>query len=182
MTPYQKHKLKWKDCKRCELHKRRNKVVLVRGTIPCDVLFVGEAPGTSEDIIGKPFVGPAGKLLDSIIEAAQTNLKSSFSFAMTNLVACIPKDENNKKAVEPPNNCIRQCKPRLEECIKIFKPKLIIAVGKLPKKWLEDYNPIAIVHPAAILRMDVSQKGLAYQRAYLTIADAVFEAKNTKQK
>lgn len=174
MTPYQHHKQKWKDCKRCELHKRRSKVVLVRGTIPCDVLFVGEAPGVSEDVIGKPFVGPAGKLLDGIIEESQRQ-SCNFSFAITNLVACIPKDESNKKAVEPPNNCIRQCKPRLEECIKIFKPKLIIAVGKLSKKWLTDYETIAIVHPAAILRMDVSQKGLAYQRSYLTIADAVEE-------
>ena len=174
MTSYQRHKLKWKDCKRCELYKRRNKVVLARGTIPCDVLFIGEAPGVSEDVIGKPFVGPAGKLLDDIIGEAQKQ-SHSFNFAMTNLVCCIPKDDDNKKAVEPPNNCIRQCKPRLEECIKIFKPKLIIAVGKLSEKWLEDYDTTAIIHPAAILRMDVSQKSLAYQRAVLTIADAVAE-------
>jgi uracil-DNA glycosylase family 4 len=51
-----------------------NRVVLVRGSVPCDVLFIGEAPGQSEDVVGRPFVGPAGKLLDRIIEDALSGI------------------------------------------------------------------------------------------------------------
>lgn len=69
LTPWQKFKERWKGGCGSELcGKPKNKIVLARGQVPCDVLFIGEAPGASENIVGKPFVGPAGKLLDEIIE------------------------------------------------------------------------------------------------------------------
>lgn len=67
---YSSHVERWKDCGGCSLCDRRTRVVLYRGKVPCDVLFVGEAPGESEDVVGVPFVGPAGKLLDSMIQDA----------------------------------------------------------------------------------------------------------------
>lgn len=70
LTPFKKFVAKWQDgCGSCQCESA-NKVVLCRGSIPCDVLFIGEAPGASEDILGQPFVGPAGKLLDGIIQEA----------------------------------------------------------------------------------------------------------------
>ena len=77
MTPYIKHREKWKDCTRCLLHEHRRKIVLCRGKIPADVLFVGEAPGESEDVLGSPFVGPAAQLLDSLIEQAFSRVSHS---------------------------------------------------------------------------------------------------------
>lgn len=70
MTPWQSHVARWKDCRRCCLCDGRKTVVLARGKIPCDVLFIGEAPGDSENVLGQPFIGPAGKLLDEIIREA----------------------------------------------------------------------------------------------------------------
>lgn len=67
---YSSHVERWKDCEGCSLRDRRTRVVLYRGKIPCDVLFIGEAPGESEDVVGVPFVGPAGKLLDAMIQEA----------------------------------------------------------------------------------------------------------------
>lgn len=64
---YQQHVADWRACTGCTLSERRNRVVLFRGSVPCDVLFVGEAPGESEDVVGTPFVGPAGKFLDGMI-------------------------------------------------------------------------------------------------------------------
>ncbi len=66
-SKYQEYKKQWKGCKRCPLYKTRRKIVHCRGSLPCDIFFLGEAPGDSEDLLGKPFVGPAGKLLDRII-------------------------------------------------------------------------------------------------------------------
>jgi len=175
MTPFQRHRKKWLSCKKCVLHKTRKRVVLVRGKIPCEVLFIGEAPGTSEDSLGKPFVGPAGKLLDFIIERA---LDGQADYALTNLVACIPK-EKGRKLEEPSEKCIKACIPRLNEFIKLCKPLSIVLVGKLAKKYQHllvipgKIQYTEIIHPAAILRMDVSQRGLAIQRSIATLEDVL---------
>jgi uracil-DNA glycosylase len=69
-TPFQLHVAQWRNCTACPLHIGRKQVVFARGKIPCDILFVGEAPGKSEDMHGQPFYGPAGQLLDDIVENA----------------------------------------------------------------------------------------------------------------
>lgn len=177
MTPYREHKLKWKDCSECELHERRTKVVLLRGKIPSPILFIGEAPGVSEDILGKPFVGPAGALLNQIIEVA---IDGQFDYAITNLVGCFPRDNKDKGDHAPPKAAITACRERLQETVALCKPQLIICVGALAKKHVRDtvgpdykgeYRDI--VHPAAILRLGVMQKGLAIQRAEVVIEDAL---------
>jgi DNA polymerase len=132
----------------------------------------------SEDVLGKPFIGPAGKLLDAIIEDA---LEGQYSYALTNLVACIPMGDDHKKTAEPPKESIMECAPRLLELIGMAKPKVFVAVGVLAGKWLPKVyrglpidRTIQITHPAAILRMDnQAQKELAVQRATVMLADAV---------
>lgn len=163
MSKWTDHVEKWKDCQLCDLCKTRKNVVLARGQVPCDVLLVGEAPGSSEDIVGRPFVGPAGKLLDEIIARAVDGLElckecnlaqyetpsgmvcSSghggadsvpIRIAFTNLVACIPIGEEGSKTAEPPVESIKACQPRLGELIELAKPQLIVMVGKLSEKWV----------------------------------------------
>jgi uracil-DNA glycosylase len=172
---FSQHAAKWKNCTDCPLCKTRTKVVLARGKVPCDVLFVGEAPGASEDVIGQPFIGPAGKLLDQIIDKAMGD--SRYTYAMTNLIACIPLGDDGNKVAEPTEDSIRACYNRLIEFVDICHPQLIVLVGTLATK----YGPgggelvISIIHPAAILRMDISQKGLAIQRCIVAINEAVAE-------
>ena len=172
MTSWQRHKKKWQSCRRCSLSSRRRKVVLTRGMIPCDILFIGEAPGHSEDIVGTPFVGPAGRLMQQIIGRA---LDGQYDYALTNLVACIPLGEDNNKLQEPPEECIEACKERLEEFRDIAIPDVVIAVGKLAEEHLAGTADDAIIHPAAMLRMDLAQKSLTIQRAIAIISDAVYE-------
>lgn len=169
MTPYEKHCQKWRDCKRCLLHERRQNVVFVRGALPCDVLFVGEAPGVSEDVLKRPFVGPAGKLLDSIL---QEGLREGTRYALTNLVGCIPKDKGNAKG-EPPEEAVLACADKLKEMIALAKPQAIVCVGRLSAKHVPSVvkRRIEIIHPAAILRMDISQRGLAVQRCVVALRD-----------
>lgn len=170
MTLFQSHCERWRNCQACLLCRSRNRVVLARGKIPAEVLFVGEAPGDSEDVVGKPFVGPAGRLLDYIVNRA---LDGQHDYAMTNLVCCIPKDSGNSKG-EPPKEAILTCKPRLTEFIDICSSKVVIAVGLLAQRHLPaEILTASILHPAAILRMDVSQQSLAIKRCIVTVEDAV---------
>jgi len=172
MTPYQEHVAKWHFCQRCQLCKTRRQVVLMRGKVPAPILFIGEAPGASENVIGRPFVGPAGKLLDKIIAEAMPN----WEFAMTNLVGCIPV-ENGSKLVEPPRKSIETCQERLEEAVELVNPRMVVYVGKLAAKHRVKANKytheVEIIHPAAILRASVVQQGLLYQRTVVELQDAI---------
>ena len=179
VSRWEVHRQRWSSCTRCPLCERRTHVVLARGKVPAEILFVGEAAGMSEDVIGIPFVGPAGHLLDYIIEQA---LDGQYDYCMTNLVACIPLDESGSKAGEPPAESIRACAPRLNELVIMCKPELVVFVGKLPEKWFDSCVPnqqelrrVSLVHPAAILRAEEAQKGLAIQRNIVTLADAAAE-------
>lgn len=189
MTIYQEFVEVWKDCQQCNLCETRRKVVLARGTVPCDVLFVGEAPGESEDVIGLPFVGPAGKMLDSIIEDAFRSVSvepGKPSYALTNIVCCIPRDAEGNKVGEPSDEAVTACRQRLVEFVRLCDPRLIVCVGTVARDWLDlkrkrcirfhrDISQVSIHHPAFILRMNAAQQGLAAQKCVVTIANALEE-------
>ena len=176
---YAGHKARWGNCTRCMLHECRGRIVLARGVIPTEVLLLGEAPGQSEDVLGRPFVGPAGDLLDEMIEEAE-RMSRPVGKLFTNLVGCIPRDVergSSYKLSEPPPESIEACSPRLQELVNLSKPTAIVMIGKLAQKWcpkLIDYDfehSLDIIHPAAILRMDLSQRGLAEQRTTIQLRD-----------
>ena len=180
---WKRFKAKWGNCKRCPLAKSRGSIVLARGKLPCDVLLIGEAPGFSEDVLGRPFVGPAGKLLDNIIADATDLLGKEPRIAITNLVCCIPLDPSGSKTSEPEHWAIKACTPRLNDFISVAKPKTLIAVGSLAEKWLpktvkgfDQYSFYAITHPAALLRMAVVQRGLAIQTCVTDLYEAFAES------
>lgn len=129
---------RWKyGCGASECQTVKN-VVLGRGTFPCDVLFVGEAPGRTEDDNGDAFSGPAGIFLeDDIIAPAEKDARVSLSKGFTNMVGCIPLGEDGNKRLEPTNECIKSCTPRLLDTIRLFRPKLIVEVGKIAEKKLK---------------------------------------------
>ena len=136
---------------------------------------MGEAPGASEDVLGQPFVGPAGALLDRIIAKALRGRKVAIAF--TNLVACIPLGEDGAKTAEPSLESIEACRDRLIEFAKIAQPRAVVCVGKLASKYLPYINPLLtetithITHPAAILRAKEEQQGLLIQTCTVTISD-----------
>lgn len=169
-------------------------MVFARGQVPCDILFVGEAPGDSEDALGKPFVGSAGKLLDSIIRRAFA-MKTKLRLAFTNLVACYPRAAKELGHNEPPNEAVLACSPRLVEFVKIANPRLIVCVGALardrldskirkPVTWVQGPVPsIDIKHPAAILRSNEAMQGLEVQRCVVQLINAIetyFTVKQTQ--
>lgn len=178
---YAQHRDDWLTCTRCPLHEHRRNVVLCRGKIPADVLFVGEAPGESEDVLGSPFKGPAGQLLDEMIADAFSDLDMRVAF--TNLVGCIPHGEDGNK-YDVPKEALKACRPRLVELCKLVKPRLVVQVGVLSAKhWtVKDWEAlidrdvvptfVKIDHPAFILRSSEADRGLLVQRCVVVLSDA----------
>jgi len=174
-SSWKRFKAAWENCDQCELCTVRKSIVLARGKIPCDILFVGEAPGASEDAIGLPFIGPAGKLLDSqIAEALENADKHELRLCFTNLVCCIPK-EGGIKIGEPSKEHIDACRQRLEEFMFLCDPRLVVAVGDLSKKWLGNKSEVSITHPAAILRAEIVRQALMRQKVVVILENAFRE-------
>jgi len=149
-------------CRQCRLCEARKQAVLGVGDVNADWLFVGEGPGAEEDQRGEPFVGQAGKLLDSMLAAI--GLKRGEDVYIANAVKCRPP-ENRTPAPEE----AAACKPYLERQIELIKPKLIVALGRpaaqtllqtevkigAARGKLHDYRGIPLIvtyHPAYLLR------------------------------
>lgn len=143
----------WSGCQACKIGERADNHVFGSGFLPTDVLFVGEGPGKSEDAIGEPFVGPAGKILDYAREDSGLIKFKSFK---TNLVACRPCDELAGPNRAPTDREIKNCEPRFIRTISIASPKVIVALGKLPSFYLAELKLkqklFKLYHPAYILR------------------------------
>lgn len=147
----------WLTCKRCALHKTRTRVVLGRGSLPCVLLFIGEAPGKSEDLIGKPFIGPSGKLLDKLIARAAewAGLTELPAYYITNSCACRPTDSigGDNRAPTPEERWA--CFPRLElEAKRLAQPRRVIFLGKIAQAAAGKLFPdgVGMFHPAYVLR------------------------------
>jgi uracil-DNA glycosylase family protein len=158
-------------CRGCPLWRDATQTVFGEGPADADIVMVGEQPGDQEDIKGKPFVGPAGRILDEAIEAAGidrrdvyvTNAVKHFKFERKALV----KRRLHKK----PNAAeVRACHPWLEQEIAVIKPRLSVALGSTAGQALlgpglrvlenrgrviaSDWaGPVLVtVHPSSVLR------------------------------
>lgn len=110
------------DCERCPLHMHRTKIVFGEGDPEADIMFVGEAPGANEDKTGRPFVGRAGKELDSWIE--MLGLKRSDVY-IANTCKCRPLDNRDPYPQEK-----EACAPFLHTQIFLIQPKVLVALGR----------------------------------------------------
>ncbi len=111
-----------KPCRKCELWETRRNAVPGEGSLDASVLFVGEAPGYWEDVKGRPFVGAAGKLLDTLL--AEINLSRSMVY-ITNVVKCRPPENRAPLPVE-----VETCTPYLNRQIKVIQPEIIVTLGR----------------------------------------------------
>ena len=160
------------DCTACPLQKGRHKTVFGVGDEQAEWLFVGEGPGADEDLKGEPFVGQAGKLLDSMLAAIK--LKRGENVYIANVVKCRPPNNRNPEAGE-----VEQCEPFLHRQIEMIRPKLIIALGKVAavnllkreasvtsmRGKVHDYRGTPMIvtyHPAYLLR-SLPEKARAWE-------------------
>jgi len=142
-------------CTNCGLHRFRRNMVIGRGVIKADILFMGEAPGRSENTLGEAFVGRGGKLLDRIMRDASLLLHIPVpSFFITNTVLCRPTDSVNGDNRPPTEAEILACRPSIKYIISIIKPKEIVFIGRVSERYYASEYPgsIRILHPAHLLR------------------------------
>ncbi len=148
-------------CTACELHKTRTNCVFGTGDINADVLFVGEAPGDSEDKTGTPFVGRAGKLLDQYLFAVDIPREKVY---IANILKCRPPHNRDPLPEEE-----AACMDYLRRQVKLINPKVIVCLGRISAmklikpdfkitkehgQWFEKgkFLITAVYHPALLLR------------------------------
>ena len=156
-------------CKGCDLWKRGTQTVFGEGARRAIVMFVGEQPGNEEDLTGKPFVGPAGRLFDKALADAGIDRKQTY---VTNVVKHFKWEPRGKRRIHKKPNAleIAACRPWLEAEVAVVKPAVIVALGataaqallgpkfrvtkqrgELFESTLAPYV-MATVHPSSILR------------------------------
>jgi DNA polymerase len=156
-------------CTRCDLYKRGTQTVFGEGTRRARVMLVGEQPGDKEDVEGRPFVGPAGRLLDQALVAAGIDRDEVY---VTNAVKHFKWEPRGKRRIHQKPNAreIAACRPWLDGELAAVKPDVIVALGataaqalfgrafKVTKMRGRDVpttlapHAIATVHPSSILR------------------------------
>ncbi len=112
-----------KACVKCDLHKTRTQTVFGVGNVQADWLIIGEAPGQDEDLQGEPFVGRAGKLLNSMLRAIGLQREQVY---IANIMKCRPPNNRDPRPEE-----VACCEGYLQQQIKMIKPKIILAVGRI---------------------------------------------------
>ena len=158
------------SCRACPLCEGRHNLVFGVGNEHADLMFVGEGPGEQEDLQGVPFVGPAGKLLASMLEMIDLDRSRIY---IANMVKCRPPHNRDPQASE-----MAACRAWLDRQIALVDPKLIVCLGRISAMALirEDFRItrehglwfdkdgrriLATFHPSALLR-DTSRRPEAF--------------------
>jgi len=161
-------------CQGCDLWKNGTQTVFGEGPMGADLFFVGEQPGLEEDKAGRPFVGPAGRVLDEAMAAAGLDRDKAY---VTNVVKHFKWEPRGKRKLhkKPGGREIAACLPWLEKEIEFVRPKVVVALGATAAQALlgKDFRvslqrgeiratrfcPLttATVHPSSILRQPTSE-------------------------
>ena len=158
-----------KNCKACDLWKLATQTVFGEGAPKAKIMLIGEQPGDQEDLEGKPFVGPAGKLLDRALVDAGIDRKKAY---VTNAVKHFKWEPRGKRRIhkKPDAVEIAACRPWLDAEIAALRPKIIVCLGATAAQAMlgrtfrvteqrgefvkSELAPfvMATVHPSSILR------------------------------
>ena len=157
------------DCTACHLYKHATQTVFGEGPKKAPIMLVGEQPGDYEDVAGKPFVGPAGKIMDRALEEAGIDRKKVY---VTNAVKHFKWNPRGKRRIhqKPNSREVAACRPWLEAELRIVRPKLLVVLGSTAgqaifgpsfrvtrergKVLSSKFAPkvVATVHPSSLLR------------------------------
>ena len=157
-------------CAGCTLCETRHNLVFGDGNTGAEVMLIGEGPGEQEDLQGIPFVGPAGKLLDDMLEMIDLDRQKVY---IANIVKCRPPRNRDPLNVEQ-----EACRPWLDRQIALVNPRIIVCLGRIAAMALirEDFRItrehgqwfdrdgrrlMATYHPSALLR-DVDKRPEAF--------------------
>ena len=155
-------------CMNCPLGGTRRKLVFGVGRAPSEVMFIGEGPGEQEDLQGEPFVGPAGKLLDDMLEMIGLDRTKIY---IANTVKCRPPMNR-----DPQDDEQESCIGYLREQTRLIRPRIIVTLGRIAGMklikpdlritrehgmWVERKGVLMMpmFHPAALLRNQSQMEG-----------------------
>jgi DNA polymerase len=156
-------------CRACPLWQTGTQTVFGEGPAPAEVMLVGEQPGDQEDKQGRPFVGPAGRVLDEALELAGVDRERAY---VTNAVKHFKWEARGKRRIHAKPTWSEQvaCKPWLEAELAVVRPRVLVCLGataaqslhgkqfrvtKERGRWLESDladHVTATIHPSAVLR------------------------------
>ncbi|MGC1384365.1 MAG: UdgX family uracil-DNA binding protein [Candidatus Acidiferrales bacterium] len=173
-------------CRNCDLWKEATQTVFGEGSRTARVMLVGEQPGNQEDIEGRPFVGPAGQLLDQCLQAAGIDRREVY---VTNVVKHFKWEPRGKRRIhKKPNSAeIAACRPWLDAEIAAIRPRVIVCLGATAAQALlgksvrvteshgefceSELAPyvMATLHPSAVLR--APDEKLRHEQESQLIAD-----------
>ena len=147
---------KWTHCKRCaNLATWRRHVVVGQGDLPARVLFIGEAPDRTADLLGDPFAGPSGQILDRAMRDAARFAKIAMPTYYTTLVlACRPCDVWMGEQRPPAPEEIARCLPRLVRIVTLARPERVIFLGDVAQHECKRLCPdgVKLRHPGFVAR------------------------------
>ena len=169
------------DCRGCSLYRNATQTVFGEGPASAQVVLVGEQPGDQEDRQGRPFVGPAGKLLDRALSDADIDRRKVF---ITNVVKHFKFQPRGKRRIHkrPSAEEVRACAPWFRAELEAVKPTALVALGATAaqdlfgrsfrvtkergKRLESDLAPVvmATIHPSAILRAEDQDREQEYER------------------
>lgn len=171
------------DCTGCDLYRNATQTVFGEGAVNAEVMLVGEQPGDQEDRQGRPFVGPAGRMLDQGLSDAGIDRGRAFVTNTVKHFRWTPGGRGGKVRIhkKPTAEQIKACRPWLEAELEVVRPKVVVCLGATAAQallgrtfrvttqhgqWVEwPYEPLATatVHPSSILRApDDDARRLAY--------------------
>src|ERR671922_2136434 len=183
-------------CTACDLYRDATQTVFGEGATGAEVMLVGEQPGDGEDKAGRPFVGPAGRLLDEALEEAGIDRRLAY---VTNVVKHFKFERRGKLRLHKKPNAeeIHACRPWLQAELEVVRPRVLVLLGATAAQALlgasfrvsrqrgefldSDLAPrvLATVHPSSILRApDDEARALAYKGF---VADLVVVAEELRR-
>ena len=179
------------DCEGCDLYKRATQTVFGEGPAGAPLVLIGEAPGDREDILGHPFVGPAGRLLDDALEEAGIHRKQVY---VTNAVKHFKWEPRGKRRLhkKPSARELKACRPWLDAELEVIQPDVVVCLGATAAQQLfgRDFritkqhgqwravesceSCMATWHPSAVLR--VPQESARHKMREELVADLTIAA------
>jgi uracil-DNA glycosylase len=174
------------SCKACDLWKTATQTVFGEGSSHASIMMVGEQPGDLEDRAGRPFVGPAGKLLDQALSEAGIDRSDVYVTNVVKHFKWSPAERGKRRIhVKPRDSEIQACRPWLDAELAVVKPKILVCLGATAAQSLlgKEFrvsrqrgeiiesplapHVVATVHPSSILRAQDDESRHSQMRAFV---------------
>ena len=164
----------YNDCTHCAFSSTRRNVVHGRGDVPADILFIGESPDKTDDLLGEAFRGPPGRKLNAMLRVAARSTGINPRVYMTHIICCRPCDDAGGTNREPTDVEAMYCRPHLADVVAHVNPTAVVFLGQIAARYGIAVCPdgITLPHPGFLLRLGAA--GDAALRGAMRTLESVF--------